>query len=119
MTVTMPLDTKEVMLIQLITIALLAGSCHGWVPVLPLFGRRSTLWGSRLDDLVGMDAMTETSAEVDRSYYSVPPTEPQLLFNTGAEPRITLTRFLSNVVKEDPGVNEMLTISLTSDISLL
>ena len=57
---------------------------------------------SRFDELVDLDAGTETPAAVDDRYYSVPPTQPQLLANT--KPRITLTRFLGNIVKEDPEV---------------
>ena len=53
---------------------------------------------TRYDDLVS-DA---PGAAVDDRYYSVPPTQPQVLVNS--KPRITLTRFLSNIVKENPEV---------------
>ena len=57
---------------------------------------------SRFDELVDLDALTELPSAVDDRYYSVPPTQPQLLVNT--KPRVTLTRFLGNIVKEDPEV---------------
>lgn len=60
------------------------------------------LFNSRFDELVGMDNDMETPSPVDDRYYSVPPTQPQLLINT--KPRVTLTRFLSNIVKENPEV---------------
>ena len=62
------------------------------------------LFSSRFDELVGMDNDMETPSPVDDRYYSVPPTQPQLLINT--KPRVTLTRFLSNIVKEDPEVRK-------------
>jgi hypothetical protein len=81
---------------------------EGWiVPGVPgPSGRSVALQGSRFDELVDMDAGTETPAAVDDRYYSVPPTQPQLLVNT--KPRITLTRFLGNIVKEDPEVRNLL-----------
>ena len=63
------------------------------------------LFSSRFDELVGMDNDMETPSPVDDRYYSVPPTQPQLLINT--KPRVTLTRFLSNIVKEDPEVSNI------------
>ena len=76
---------------------------EGWMP--PLKDRKPLTTvprSSRFDELVDLDAGTNTPAAVDDRYYSVPPTQPQLLVNT--KPRITLTRFLGNIVKEDPEV---------------
>jgi hypothetical protein len=58
-----------------------------------------TTHASRFDELVYMD---EGTPAVDDRYYSMPPTQPQVLVNS--KPRITLTRFLSNIVKENPEV---------------
>jgi len=48
------------------------------------------------------EGRTSPASPVDERYFSVPPTQPQLLINT--KPRITLTRFLGNIVKEDTEV---------------
>ena len=88
---------------------LLPPPIKGWVLMPPAPKNRRTecqpsiIYSSRFDELVGMDAGMETPSPVDDRYYSVPPTQPQLLIN--AKPRITLTRFLSNIVKEDPEVS--------------
>jgi len=97
---------------QFIALAWALGSvalAEGWIIQAPkstaATRRISQLFqSSRFDELVGLDAGTETPSPVDERYYSVPPTQPQLMANT--KPRITLTRFLSNAVKEDPNVRK-------------
>jgi hypothetical protein len=84
----------------------LTGLTKAWMPTgSPLRCFPFTTHASRFDELVYMD---EGTPAVDDRYYSMPPTQPQVLVNS--KPRITLTRFLSNIVKENPEVRIVLVL---------
>lgn len=87
----------------LVQFLLLAISAKAWlVPQASRASRSSALQATRT---------TFETAAVDDSYYSTPPTQPQLSVN--AKPRVTLTRFLGNIVKEDPGARDMESLLLS------
>jgi hypothetical protein len=91
---------------RLYVLLCLTGLTKAWMPTkgrsssLRFFPLTTSTRATRFEKWVYMDASTETA--VDDRYYSVPPTQPQVLVNS--KPRVTLTRFLSNIVKENPEV---------------